>query len=1027
VAYRARPNRIPPKRGNGYRHHPSTASRIAVARATSRKAKGGSAGGAIGLIALLLVVLLVAMLATSVIAVGGATVTTLAQLEEGLPDVRQFEQLTFSQPTVIYDRKGTTPLAHFQAERRTVVTFDQIPHVVLDATVATEDHTYWTNAGYDPKAIMAAIFAQITSAGNRGGASSITQQLVRARLLPPELLDPSYDQKIRKAKEIIQAAKLTEYVNNTYGQENGKERIVTAYLNQIFYGHNAYGIAAAADVYFGKTLDQLTPAQAALLAAIPQTPACYDLYRWVPLDEKGQYIKNDQGRLVVPLTGALKPTSGCTSDTTDIVQRRNYILNQMCTCPSTLPANPVSFGRWTSLTQDQYIEAINEPIILTGDKPNFFTAPHFVWAMKSQLDQLLIDRDPAETGGYKVITTLDLKAQQEAERVITAATIIPQLRGAAYNNAIHKYKLGGERDWINNLQDKGVHDGAMTVLDYKTGDVLAYVGSAGYYRDDLASHKFDPKYDVAGVGYRQPGSAFKPVVYTTAFDQRKMTPGSILLDVTTPFGRTWDPKDADLLERGPLRARKALQYSLNIPAIRTMGRVGPAAVDQAAQRAGMTFPEGSNALELAGLAGAIGTVEVHLMDLVATFGAFGNGGVVTEPRMILSVTDSSGNVIYNAGGPVKHQVWSPQAAWLMANILEGNTNPSVNLDWGPRFHLNNGPGGAYRPAALKTGTTNDVRDMSAYGFLPKPNDPNQPAIALGVWMGNSNHTPPTAGTQNFFSSDGPGQVWRTFLLDYMRGKPVAEFDRPSKGLVQETTDAYSGGRPGAWTKNTVSEWYIQGTEPSSQNPVDPPGLLYTKACGQYMVDPVQVENPGAPSTWLAADKDWAARAAHGPGVASSRFGTRTAYLRGQSSWGGPILPPSGCTAPTPSPLPSGLGSPTPVPTATPRFTHPPRPTPTPDVTPKPTPKHTPKPTPTPEVTPKPTKSPHPSHSHSASITAPPAPGQPGGQLTSTSGDAPVSSSGRAPWDISGLIQPGVLPEPVATHPVRLGRRRRRRI
>ena len=104
----------------------------------------------------------------------------------------------------------------------------------------------------------------------------------------------------------VDDASAQTYVDNTYGQEGGKERIITAYLNQIFYGHNAYGIAAAADVYFGKTLDQLTAAQAALLAAIPHTPACYDLFRWVPLDENGQYVRDDQNRLVVPLTGALR-------------------------------------------------------------------------------------------------------------------------------------------------------------------------------------------------------------------------------------------------------------------------------------------------------------------------------------------------------------------------------------------------------------------------------------------------------------------------------------------------------------------------------------------------------------------------------------------------------------------------------------------------------------------------------------------------------------------------------------------------
>jgi membrane peptidoglycan carboxypeptidase len=1016
VAYRARPTRIAPKRGNGYRHHPSTASRIAIGRATSRKPKSGGPGGAIGLVGLLVVVLLISMLATSVLAVGSATATTLAQLQDGLPPVEQFEQLSFAQPTVIYDRTGKTELAHFQAERRQVVDFEQLPHLVLDATVATEDHTFWTNAGYDPQAILSAIFAQITSAGSRGGASTITQQLVRARLLPQELLAPTYDQKIRKAKEIIQAAKLTEYVNKTYGQEVGKERIVTAYLNQIFYGHNAYGIAAAADVYFGKTLDQLTPAQASVLAAIPQAPACYDLFRWVPLDQNGQYVKDDQGRLEVPLTGAIKPTSGCTTDSTDIVQRRNFILHQLCACPDVgNPPNPVSFGRWTSLTADQYQEAINEPIILSGEKPNIFTAPHFVWAMKSQLDQILSDRDPAETGGYRVITSLDLNAQKQAERFITAGTIVPHLHGAAFNKAIHQYNLGNDRSWINFLRDKGIYDGAMTALDYKTGDVLAYVGSGGYYRDDLSSHKFDPKYDVAGVGYRQPGSAFKPVVYATAFDQRKMTPATVLLDVTTPFGRTWDPKDADLLERGPVRARKALQYSLNIPAIRAIGRVGPAAVDQAAARGGLTFPQGSNALELAGLAGAIGTVEVHQIELTAMYGAFGNGGVVAEPRMILSVTNSSGNVVYDAGDPIKHPVWSPQAAFLMANILEGNTNPRDNLDWGPRFQLNNGPGGAYRPAALKTGTTNDVRDMSAYGLLPKPNDPKQPAIALGVWMGNSNHTPPSKGTAAIFSSDGPGEVWHAFLRDYMRGKPVAEFARPSKGLVQQTTDAFSGGRPGPWTRSTVSEWYIQGTEPSSQNPVDPPGLLYTRQCGGYYVDPVQVENPGAPQTWVDAARDWARRAARGPGVASSRFGTRTTYLRGQGSWGGPIIPSGPCVAPTPKPVPSGAAVPTPRstaqirPTPTPHATVRPGHTPKPTVKPKPTPKHTPKPKPTPKHTPKPN---------------PPGVATAGAPLSSRPGDAPAPTEGRAPWDISGLILPGTLPEPVTTHPVRVGRRRR---
>jgi membrane peptidoglycan carboxypeptidase len=296
-----------------------------------------------------------------------------------------------------------------------------------------------------------------------------------------------------------------------------------------------------------------------------------------------------------------------------------------------------------------------------------------------------------------------------------------------------------------------------------------------------------------------------------------------------------------------------------------------------------------------------------------------------------------------------------------------------------------------------------------------------------VWMGNSNHTPPAGGTAAIFSSDGPGEVWHTFLRDYMRGKPTAEFERPSKGLVQQTTDAFSGGRPGPWTRSTVSEWYIQGTEPNSQNPVDPPGLLYAKACGGYAVDPTQVENPGAPSTWLAADRDWARRAASGPGVASGRFGTRTAYLIGQNSWGGPVTASGTCTAPSPkpgqsgspapSPRASGRPHPNPSPIATPRPGHTPRPT----LKPKPTPK-VPTPTPKPKPTPAP-KTPKPKPSHKpAGAQLGAAGAQPASSPTGTS----TSSSGRVPWDISGLIQPGTLPEPVSAQPVRVGRRRRKR-
>jgi membrane peptidoglycan carboxypeptidase len=1019
MAYRP-PRRAAVPRGSGVRRQPSRARSIAIARATTRRTKTG--GSPLALIAGIVVFAIVAVTATSMAAAGVGVQTTLASMEDGLPDVNQFESLKFAQPTKIYDRTGKVQLANFQQERRRVVTFEELPHLVLDATVATEDKTFWTNPGYDSQAIIRSALRCFTGDCS-SGASTITQQFVRARLLPPELLAPSYDDKIRKVKEILQSAHLTDYVTKTYGEQAGKERIVTAYLNQIFYGHNAYGVAGAASAYFNKSLHELTPAEAALLAAIPKSPVCYDLYSWLPRDDTGAIVKDDKGRLVVPLKGGVPPT-GCDEahGTTNIVARRNSILRDMATGAD--PHTGRGYGRWTSLTPAELQAAMDEPIVLTGDQPNVFTAPHFVWAMKAQLDQLLSDREPAESGGYTVITTLDLDAQAVAEKYITAAVIVPQLRGSAYARAIRQYKLQKDQDWIDNLRNKGIHNGAMVAMDYSTGDVLAYVGSAGYYRDDLASKKFDPKYDVAGAGFRQPGSAFKPVVYTTAFDQRKLTAGSVLLDVTTLFApsKNWHPADADLLERGPVLARKALQYSLNIPALRAIDRVGEEAVDQVAAKAGLNFKPGFT-IHGAGLAGAIGTVEVHLEELVAVYGAFGNAGVVNQPRLIADIKDSSGTSIYTAGEPIARKVWSPQAAWLMADILAGNTNPKDNSIWGPRFRLDNGPSGAYRPAGLKTGTTNGVEDISAYGLLAKPKNPKEPAIALGVWMGNSDQSPPTLGNQLVFASDGPGEVWHSFMREYMNGKPVADFERP-KGLVQQTIDAFSGGAPGPWTRNTTKEWFINGTQPDGTNPVDQPGILYTAACGTWMVDPVKAENPGHP-TWEAATRDWARRAQRGVGVAGP-YGTRTAYFWGQGSWGGPITVGGSCApAPTPTPTPDV------------------NPTPPPQVTPEPgaTPRRTPRPRPTvkPEPTPAPTCRPNGNPPGCIPVDiATPAPVNPGDQpapteappqatqfgLTLVAVKTPSAPSGHFPEGLLNSLMPAIPNNPAAASPVRLSRRRR---
>ncbi|HEX5823892.1 MAG TPA: transglycosylase domain-containing protein, partial [Candidatus Limnocylindrales bacterium] len=374
------------------------------------------------------------------------TTAAVSALSEGLPDPTNLGALTFAQPTLVYDRTGAIQLGRFQREQRRVVGFQEVPKLVLDATTTAEDRTFWQNGGFDPAAIVAAAAGNASSRGERG-ASTITQQLVRARLLPEDVIAPDADRYLRKAKELIQAARLTA----AYPGEAGKQKVVTAYLNEIFYGHDAYGIAAAARIYFGVSdLSKLTIAQAALLAGLPKSPSNFDPYRYASADA--------DGRLVVP--GSAPP-----------VVRRDWVLHNLST------------SRWTHLSQGQLDAALAEPVVLAGDQPLSYKAPHFTWQVRRQLQAILGPDASIETGGYTVITTLDWPAEQLAEKWLAAAVIAPNLSSKSSAKLLRSLRIGAaDRTWINALRGKDLHNDALVALDYRTGDVLAYAGSAGYYR-----------------------------------------------------------------------------------------------------------------------------------------------------------------------------------------------------------------------------------------------------------------------------------------------------------------------------------------------------------------------------------------------------------------------------------------------------------------------------------------------------------------------------------------------------------------
>ncbi len=907
------------------------------------------------------IALIVFMFLAGVGAIGALTAIGLyTSLAADLPDPRTLENIPIAEESIVYDRTGKVELARFGSSHRELVTFDQIPKVLLDATTAVEDKTFWENAGFDPVAIGSAALSSIR--GDSRGASTITQQLVRARLLDPSLVKDPHRTAERKLKEIIQSIRLT----NAYQGEEGKQTIITAYLNQNYYGNQSYGVKAAVDSYFGIDLSKITPSQAAIIAGLPKSPSNYDLVRNA-IDEcsvtvaEGEECPRGKQLLVVP-------------DDTAVVQRRDLILDLLAQGRTPESGNQYSPAELEAAKSDD--------VVLSSQASPRWVAPHFVWAVRDELTAKLCGPEAEtctamENGGLRVTTTLDTRLQKTAEKWVQAAAIVPHAKnpGAAA-------KALGFKDvqpWMTNLRSKNLRNSALVALDYQTGELVAYVGSANYYASSNRA-EFQPQYDVVGKGFRQPGSAFKPFNYAVAINDRKLTAGSMLMDVGTTFAGDYSPTDADNLERGPVRVRNALQFSLNIPAVKAMGINGPDNVFAKAEEFGMDF-QGDRTADLAL---ALGVQEVRPVDLVTAYGTLANGGKAIGHTTILTIKDASGrDVVDPYQPPAGKQVITPQSAWIVTDILAGNTNKNVNPFWG-KFAIN-GPDGR-RAATLKTGTNNDAKDLNAYGYIAPPTaagrDDGAYALAVGVWNGNSDNSLVSTPAKPVFSIDVSTYVWQGFLTEASRNWPETNFARPD-GLVKAAIDPFTGLLAGPGSKS-VDEWFIAGTEPHES--------LSGDTCGVDVVVRLGYEKDH--DDWMTANRDWIRRAQRGPGVVGGPDKTKTAYFYNGAfqpfgnTWGAVVAVRCGQATPVPAatcyfvptpdpsgvvpsfevPVPSGSGpAPVPCPTASPEPSASPSESPSPSVEPSPTPSETPSEAPPseppPTATPTPTPTPTPTYAY----------------------------------------------------------------
>jgi penicillin-binding protein 1A len=570
--------------------------------------------------------------------------------------------------STVFDVRGR-PIGEFYHQRRVVVPLDRIPQHAIRAFLAAEDSRFFAHGGVDLFAIVRAVFSNLRKGAVREGASTITQQLVRGFFLTPERTLG------RKIREAILAYRVEK--NHT------KEEILYLYLNQVYFGHGNYGIEAASRDYFGKGADQLSLAEAALLAGLPRSPSRNSPYR----------------------------------DFFAATERQRYVLRRML--------------REKFIDRAEYQEALQTPVRLApAPALNSQIAPYFVEYVR----RVIGDRygfDPLLQGGLHIYTSLDATVQLAAQKAVREGINEIRLR-------IHKKSRKIPRE------GQGDVEGALIAMDPRTGMVQALVG--GY---DFNLSQFNR----ALQAKRQPGSAFKPIIYSAAlehgYSELSVVPDAPLVFRMAP-GKFWRPQNYDNRFVGPVTLRSALAHSLNSVAVRLVQRIGLERVIQQARKLGIESPLEKN------LSLALGSASVSLLELTRAYGVFAGGGNLAEPLFIVKVTDRNGNVL-EENEPKLKPVLSPEVAFVLTDMLKnvvqsGTARSAAKLG---------------RNIAGKTGTTSDSRDGWFIGYTPE--------FIAGVWIGYDDHR--SLGDKETGANTAL-PIWLNFMSGAGQGNGSVEFPVP---------------------------------------------------------------------------------------------------------------------------------------------------------------------------------------------------------------------------------------------------------
>ncbi len=596
----------------------------------------------------------------------GATLYFFVFLD--IPDIRAIGSYQPSATTFVYDNQDKI-VARIFRQNRIEVGLNTLPPLLSKAFVAAEDARFYEHSGVDGWSILRALFHNLRT-GERGqGASTITQQVARVVLLSPE---KTYT---RKIKEAILAFRIDRALT--------KDEILHIYLNEIYLGSGAYGVEAAAQVYFDKHASDLNLAEISLLAGLPQAPSRYSPFRNYKLAKS----------------------------------RQAYVLNRM-----------VEEG---FITAAEAQKAHKRPLLWGPTTTYAAENNYFIQHIRNYVEERY-GEERLINEGMRIYTTLDQKLQKDAVAAVK--------HGVAKWTERHKDQTSATTP-----------QAALLSIEARTGMVRAMVGGADFSRS---------QYNRAVQARRQPGSAFKPIIYAAALN-RGMTPETVIVDEPLRLqgasaGVRWEPKNFDNKYHGPTSIRDALVYSRNIVTVKTLQEIGVANAIAMARDLGITSPLNTD------LSLALGTSELSMLELTAAYGVFATDGYYLRPIFVKKITDKGGNIL-EENTPEAKRVLDPKVAYQMNRMLQGV------IGEGTARNIRS----LGIPAAGKTGTTDKYMDAWFIGYTPE--------LVTGVWVGFDQKA--SLG-RNETGAQAAAPIWLEFMGTAHKVYQAGDFTKP-EGVTME--------------------------------------------------------------------------------------------------------------------------------------------------------------------------------------------------------------------------------------------------